>query len=94
MAETFPLDQYIPDDPLMAAPWLSAFGVAILNKDIMAAFKAETGLSWNPPKSPIEQMVDEATGYQEEVIVAFAAWFNANVWGDPKMDHTGKIEQV
>lgn len=54
---------------------------AIGEPDILAAFTADTGLSYSRPKCGLDAMIDEATGLQEKIVKSFVAWFNTNVWG-------------
>jgi hypothetical protein len=61
--------------------YFSALRVAIEEPVIIKAFSAETGYMWSAPKSPMDAMIDEATGYAEGYIKAFVEWFNINVWG-------------
>lgn len=77
-----PFRELIPPDPLMAAAWYSAVQAAVQHQPFIDAFKAETGLSWSAARSPIEQIIDEATGADIARTVAFVRWFNKNVWGD------------
>lgn len=83
--ESNSLKKHVPKDPLMAGPWSVAISVALRDASMLAGFKTDTGLSWNPPKSPLDRMIDEATGADMKFLVAFAAWFNENIWGDPDL---------
>jgi hypothetical protein len=73
---------YLPDNPVMAAMWVSCLHWAIGYPVILAAFKADTGLSWTPARTPLDRMIDEATVADHAFIAAFVPWFDANVWGD------------
>ena len=71
-----------PDIPKYAWPaWADCLHWALGRPDILAAFKAETKMSYKAPQSPIETMIDDATGYSRPFLEAFIPWFNANVWG-------------
>lgn len=48
---------------------------------VVAAFRAETGNRWEPGKTGIDKMIDQATGADHQFIKAFIAWFNVAVWG-------------
>lgn len=61
--------------------WASALCAAISTPQMVEAFEKETGLHYELPKAPIEQMIDEATGIQAQFFHAFGKWFNENVWG-------------
>ena len=63
--------------------WASCVAWALSDPDIIAAFRADTGIQWQPGKSGIEQMIDKATGADRKFIAAFVEWHNENIWGDP-----------
>ena len=63
--------------------WYSCVHWALGEPDIVAAFRRDTGILWNPGKSGIERMIDKATMADHKFIVAFVAWVNENVWGNP-----------
>jgi hypothetical protein len=78
-------------DVLMQVAWRDCLLWSIHSKqpDFMAAFTAETGLSFPPsPKSPIEAMIDHATGANEAIASRYVEWFNENVWGDSNMEES------
>lgn len=68
-------------DPLMEAMFGSCVRWAWENPETRRAFEQETGM--RSAGSPIEAMVDDATGYDEEVAEAFVHWVIGNVWGGP-----------
>lgn len=79
------IEKYMPTDPIMRFMWCGSIQFAIGEKKILDAFRKETGLAYSPPKSPLEKMIDDATGFNqqaEEFFVAFAKWHNANIWGE------------
>jgi hypothetical protein len=63
--------------------YFSCLHWAIGDEDVLDHFKSDTGLSYHPPKTEIEEMIDEATGHKpaEDFIRAFVPWFNVNIWG-------------
>jgi hypothetical protein len=65
----------------MAPAWASCMSWAISEADIRAAFEAETGHQYSPPKNGLERMIDEATGHGNAYVKAFVTWANENVWG-------------
>jgi hypothetical protein len=70
------------DVPHYARPiWYSCLHWAIGNEEILAAFKADTGLSYSAPRCALDAMIDDATGLGNSVVVAFVPWFNQNIWG-------------
>lgn len=78
------LDEFMPDDRLMAIAWIGALRYALGNEEMIAAFRAETGNNWTPAKTGFGQVVDAATGAEADFLRQFAVWFNENVWGDPE----------
>lgn len=73
-----------PDDPLMAVAWLSFVSWAARHRETLAAYEADTGkrLVFSRPRSPIDRMIDEATGYERESMESFVDWVNAELWGE------------
>ena len=75
-------EDQMPCDPLMRMAWVPALSAALGNAEILAAFRADTGERWQPGASPLERMIDDATGAGDAFMSRFVDWFNANVWGD------------
>lgn len=76
------LDLKPADTPdYMIDAWLSCLGWAIKQPEILAAFRADTGMTWEPARTALDRMVDEATGAPRQFILAFIKWANINVWG-------------
>ena len=61
--------------------WLGCLVWAISQPDVVAQFREETGNKWVPGKTPIDRMVDDATGASRQFIMEFVEWANVNVWG-------------
>lgn len=61
--------------------WASALFAASREPKILKAFQDETGMVLSAAKTPIDMMIDEATGRNEKIAHAFGDWFNRNVWG-------------
>lgn len=82
--EVHPLADLMPSDPLMIAPWLGCLEWAMSRTDFLEAFHEDTGNQWKrtPAKSPLERMIDEATGANLAYLRAFIQWHNENLWGD------------
>lgn len=76
------LEAMMPSAEFMRPAWCSAFFVAAEQKNFLQQFKEDTGIAYRPPRSPIEEMIDEATGNQQHFVLEFAKWFNKNVWGE------------
>lgn len=71
-----------PDSRFWAIAWRDCLFWAIRDADVLAAYERETGRTFSLAASPIDAMVDAATG--NEPARDFVTWFNANVWGsDP-----------
>lgn len=81
-SEAILLRDLAPTDPLMHGAWVGGLHHALGNPEILAAFRAETGNRWTPGRTPIETMIDEATGADRAFIMAFARWFNEHAWGE------------
>jgi hypothetical protein len=75
-------DDLMPEDPLMAIAWADSLRFALGRDDILAAFRAETGIRWEPGKTGLDRLIDEATDADYRFIRAFAAWHNKNIWGE------------
>lgn len=76
------LDAMPRDTPdFMVGAWLSCLQWAIGVDDIRASFEQETGMRFVRARTPIDSMIDEATGIHEAYIRQFVEWFNVNIWG-------------
>lgn len=75
-----PLADLMP--PIMAPMWLGSLQYALSQDDFLAAFRAETGNQWTPPRNPLDTMIDAATGAERDFFRAFAKWHNVNIWGE------------
>ena len=67
----------------MMPAWYSCLRVTASTPGFLEAFRKDTGCQWRASNSPIEMMIDEQSGYSDEVAKRFIRWFNENVWGDP-----------
>lgn len=72
----------------MGGAWLGCIAWAIGNPAIVAAFRAETGMNWTPGTTPLDRMIDEATGVDRKFITAFVEWVNVNIWGEFAADRS------
>lgn len=70
--------------PLMLEAWQGCVSFAAHEPEIIARFVEETG--WKAPGSPIERMIDEATGRPAAVFAQFCDWVTVNVWGEEGSD--------
>ena len=71
-----------PDVPEYAWPaWISCLSWALGEEEIRKAFEKDTGLKYSPARCMLDLMIDDATGWRENYVSQFVAWFNKNVWG-------------
>ena len=73
--------------PVMKDAFLGCAQWAIGSKDIWLRYKEDTGkdladLANLIPRSPIEAMIDKATGHTDNEIVAFLDWVAVELWGE------------
>ena len=73
----------MPDDTpgYMAPAWIGCMQFAITTDYILGQYRIDTGDVWKPAKTPIDEMIDHATGREEAFVMAFVAWANVNIWG-------------
>lgn len=76
------LEPYLPAQAYLHPAWLSCLSWAMTEPEILAAFRQDTGHAWAPGRTPLDRMVDEATGADKAFLEAFAAWMNVHVWGE------------
>lgn len=79
---TAALKALAPTDPLMRCVWLDAVAWAVGHAELMADFRAATGLRWHAPSNHIERLIDEATDASGAFLLAFVRWFNREHWGE------------
>ena len=70
--------------PFMAGAWIGCLLFCSKQEDALTGFKAETGfdLPGLLTATPLEHAIDQATGHEKAVVVAFADWVTKNVWGE------------
>ena len=71
-----------PDDPIIAGAWGGFLRFAIGHDGILKRYKEETGKDLMAKLSPIEQMIDESTGHDEQTVFDFAKWATETMWGE------------
>lgn len=81
----------IPPDPLMQGPWHGSVLYALSQPDALAAFTAETGVAVPRSRTPLDALIDDATGRHRAFVLAFLKWHNDAIWGDVRLDHTGAV---
>ena len=77
--QAHPFDDIFP--PIMVHFWMDRLMDAIKDPDTLAEFREDTNCDWQPPRSPIEHMVDDASGVGFQVAKDFAKWWTAKHWG-------------
>ena len=65
----------------MTDAWLSCIHWALGEPSVLNGFREDTGLNWEPARTPIERMIDKWNGVDRKFIVEFIRWANVNVWG-------------
>lgn len=75
------LDEFVPKNPLMAKAWVDCLRWSITEPRFLDAFLKESGITWTPANSPLEQLIDQATGLEESIVRQYIGWFNTHVWG-------------
>jgi len=74
-----------PEDTpeFMYPAWASCLRWAVCSEAVQKDFESATGIKYHGAGSPIEAMLDAATGHNpaEEYIKSFLPWFNEWVWG-------------
>ena len=66
----------------MAPAFMGCFAFAARNSDILDAFiKDHPEHVVSPPRSPMDKMIDDATGRTQQSIAAFADYVAEKVWG-------------
>ena len=75
---------FTPDQRRWIERWRGAPVVVLTDAQTArewVAFVHDTGYTWTPGRSPLERMVDEATGRDRAIVKAFVRWVNVQVWG-------------
>lgn len=65
----------------MVGAWVGCISWCLGDPDVLGAFRVETNNHWQPGRSGIERMIDEATDADWRFLEEFVRWVNANVWG-------------
>lgn len=76
------LDLMPTDTPAYMCPaWLGCIRFALGDESVVRAFREETRNFWEPATTPMDRLVDEATGADWAFLVEFIQWVNVAVWG-------------
>lgn len=84
MADATPVRHpLMPEDTpdYMLPAWLGCMHWAIGNPEVVDAFRAETGMSYQPPRTGLDAAIDKATGADTAFVEAFILWANIAIWG-------------
>lgn len=71
-------------DHWMEGAFLGCVSWALGKKELVDAYRAETGDVWEPARTAIDKMVDTATGSDKAFFEGFARWVADNVFGNPE----------
>lgn len=87
-APKYPIEGMTVMPAYLHLPMMDQFFVNLLfwglaENDVLDRFKDETGIDMVQfvKLSPLEAMVDRATGYMRDCFVKFADWMALNYWG-------------
>lgn len=77
------------DDPLMMGAWASHLSAVAGMEDVVDEFEKDTGIdiSKSFKRSPMEMMVDKATGFDRDLFIKWADWVTVNYWGVHGQEH-------
>ena len=82
-AERKPIEPPASTPEYMHDAWASCLQWAITTPEIRQAFERDTGhMAFTVGTSPIERMIDEATGIHYDYLKEFAKWHDENIWGN------------
>ena len=60
---TATIERLIPHNlPLIEVFWLSALRTCLAIPAMLESFRTETGIQWTPGRTPMDRMIDQATG--------------------------------
>lgn len=81
--KTKPMGLHLPGMPVM---WLGCVIATTEQAPALELFHAATGYDLRAliGRTPMEQMIDWATGREREIIVAWCDWVTVNVWGEER----------
>lgn len=78
-------------EDIMIGAWIGLLVWASEKEDIVEDFKRDTGKDIKSflNRTPIIRMIDEATGYDKDVVIAWADWVTENLWGIEGVEYKG-----
>lgn len=70
-------------EPLLFGAWAGLVTSALRHDEAHAAFKRDTGhdVAALAGRSPISQLIDQATSHERTVLAAWCDWVTVNFWG-------------
>lgn len=79
----FDLETLLPADTpkYMLPAWVGCIRWALNTPEILAEFRKDTGNMWEPGKTGLDRMIDEACDAEARFMDAFVRWVNVNIWG-------------
>ncbi len=80
------IPEYYPSpewDFLFGAAWLGLCEFCLTMEAERAAFEHDTGLSLAAlvGRTPLDKLIDQATGHEKKVMAAWCDWVTVNRWG-------------
>ena len=66
--------------------WVAFLRYSLGTPEIVANYRRDTGDSWEPGRTPIERMIDEATSMDVHFLQSFIPWVNRELWGEDWLD--------
>jgi len=69
------------ESDLNSIAWRDFIAWAVGEPAMIKNFEADTGMSFAPPSSPIEAMIDEACNLKEHRMHKFIYWATEKHWG-------------
>jgi hypothetical protein len=78
-----PAKKRISEQGLLDEAWAACILWAAQNDKLVAQFNAATGNNFGKTLTPIERMIDKATGHKENLaeVDEFVRWVTINYWG-------------
>lgn len=75
---------YGPSDNIVTPMWAASVLYSSRNDEIARRFQEDTGCRYRPASSPLEAMIDDATGMNERLAAQFVRWHNRYIWGETR----------
>jgi hypothetical protein len=64
---------YLPDDPILAQVWFDCLRWSVTEPEMLAAFHVDTGCDSMSGLTPIDRVIDEATGNERAFVEQYVA---------------------